>query len=36
LRPDLEAVADAMEQGERYPAYYREFVPPFRKRLERL
>jgi hypothetical protein len=36
LRPDLEAVANAMERGERYPAYYREFVPPFRKKLEKL
>jgi hypothetical protein len=36
LRPDLEAAADAMGRGDRYPAYYREFVPPFRKKLEKL
>jgi hypothetical protein len=36
LRPDLETVLAAMERGDGYPAYYREFVPPLRKRLEGL
>ena len=36
LRPDLAAVLSAMEEGRGYPAYYREFVPSLRKRLEML
>jgi hypothetical protein len=36
LRPDLEAALTAMEQGDGYPAYHREFVPPLRKRLQTL
>jgi hypothetical protein len=36
LRPDLEAVMNAIERGEGYPAYYREFLPSLRRRLEGL
>ena len=36
LRPDLEAVVEAMERGGRYSAYYREFAPPFREKLSKL
>ena len=36
LRPDFEAVALAMEQGDGFPTYYREFVPRLRMILERL
>src|SRR5687768_12376027 len=36
LRPELETVLAAMERGDGYPAYYREFVPPLRTRLAAL
>ena len=36
LRPDFEAVIAAIERADGYPAYYREFLPGLRKRLERL
>jgi len=36
LRQDLDSVLIAMERGDGYPAYYREIVPPLRKRLESL
>ena len=36
LRLDFEAVAVAMERGDGYPAYYREFVLRLRKSLDTL
>ena len=36
LKPELEAVANAMEKSDGYPAYFREFVQPFRNKLEKL
>jgi hypothetical protein len=36
LKPDLEAVANAMESADGFPAYYKEFAPRFRNDLQKI